>query len=267
MKKINSEEFLKKTSETIFSTGFEEIDECLKNVEKGSIITIGARPSMGKTSFALSILNNLLEKDKKVFYFSPSTTMNGIIKKLISNKYNLYPYELEKMPDYKEKSAKYLDFLAKKDLFINNLVNLTVEDIENEIEEDTPDVVFIDYIQLLKMPKAPNFTDSINIAVQEIKRIAQDTGVIFVLLSQLSRAVEQRLDKRPLLSDIRNSSLLEEISDIVIMLYRDSYYNSDNIENQYQAEIIFRKNEFGPLALITLAYTHGGFKNITRVEF
>ncbi len=229
MNKINAEEFLKNTEENVFSTGFSEIDELLPNVDKGSIITIGARPAMGKTSFALSIVSHLLADNKKVFYFSPSATVKRITKRLISNKLKIHSYEFEKELQTNENSIKEaLKYYSDKNLYINDKTNITVEDIETEVKENIPDFVFIDYIQLLKMPKAPNFTDSINIAVQEIKRIANETGVIFVIISQLSRAVEERLDKRPLLSDIRNSSLLEELSDIVLMIYRDGYYNLED---------------------------------------
>ena len=117
------------------------------------------------------------------------------------------------------------------------------------------------------MPKAPNFTDSINLAVQEIQRIARETGVIFVLLTQLSRSVESRCDKRPLLSDIRNSSLLEELSDVVMMLYRESYYNCDDETNKNLAEINFPKNNFGPLPIIMLKFENGIFSDLPQMTF
>ncbi len=268
MNKINTEELLKKSDEIYFSTGFEDIDECMLNVDKGSIITIGSRPAMGKTSLAFSILNYLLEENKKVFYFSPSNTIKMIEKLLIINKLGIDFFHFEK--ELKSKGnlfKKTLEYYSDKEFYISDKTNLTVEDIENEIKENIPDVVFIDYIQLLKMPKAPNFTDSINLAVQELKRIAQETGVIFVILTQLSRGVEERCDRRPLLYDIRNSSLLEELSDVVMMIYRESYYNFDDETNKNLAEIIFRKNNFGPLSVIMLRFEKGRFSNVNDTTF
>ncbi len=262
MEKITGKEFDSIKDENYFSTGFTDIDEFIKYVDKGSVITIGARPCMGKTSFAVSIVNHLLEENKKVFYFSPSTNIKRFAKRLISNKLGINHFDFIKIDKVVKSGAKYY---SEKELYIDDKTNLTVEDIENEIKENTPDVVFIDYIQLLKMPKASNFTDSINLAVQEIKRIARETGVIFVLLTQLSRSLESRCDKRPMICDIRNSSLLEELSDVILMIYRDGYYNSDEDAIKNLAEIILCKNEFGPLATANLKFNGGNFENMTNV--
>ena len=110
------------------------------------------------------------------------------------------------------------------------------------------------------MPKAPNLTEATNLAIQEIKRIAIENETIIVLLSQLSRSVEARCDKTPMLSDLRNGSLLEEISDIVLLIYRDEYYNSDSDRKNY-AEIFIAKNQFGPTCVISLKYNTPFFDN------
>ncbi|MBR6163859.1 AAA family ATPase [bacterium] len=267
MKKIDAKEFLKQTDETVFTTGFSEIDEFIKNVDKGSILTIGARPSMGKTFFAISILTHLLEENKKVCWFSPSLPMNNVIKRLAAHKLEIMPFQLDRNPELKKKISDAVEYFAQKDLFIDDSSLLTIENIEEEIKTEAPDVVFIDYLQLLKMPKAPNFTDSINLAVQEIHRIAKETGVIFIILSQLSRALESRLDKRPMLFDIRSSSMLEELSDVVMMLYRDEYYNHDDESNKGLAEVIFCKNEFGPTGLVHLLFNRIKFKDYTYENF
>lgn len=264
MEKITGNIFNFKEDENNFSTGFKDIDSYIKHVEKGSIITIGSRPAMGKTSFALSILNHLIEQDKKVFWFSPSSNIKHFAKRLIANRLGIHHFDFIKIDNTVKSGAK---FYGEKELYVNDKTDLTVEDIENEIKENTPDVVFIDYIQLLKIPKAPNFTDSINLAVQEIKRIAQDTGVIFVLLTQLSRAVEQRCDKRPLLSDIRNSSLIEELSDVIMMIYRDEYYNRDDEYSKNRAEIIVGKNNYGVGFIAHLKFENGCFANEVPIEF
>ena len=254
-------------NEPVFTTGFEDIDYLLKYCTKGSIITIGGRPSMGKTAFAINILNNLLEQNKKVIYFSVSTSATVFERKLLVSKTQTEFKKLIKSPDIIDKAV---NFYKNKELIVSYKNNTSVEDIEKLITEHKPDVVFIDYIQLIKMPKAPNFSDSINLAVQEIKRIADETGCIFVILTQLSRALENRCDKRPLLTDIRSCSLLEELSNVVMMIYREEYYNRENIENKGKAEIILLKNDFGGNFWIPLLFQSSVacFKNpIKTCEF
>jgi replicative DNA helicase len=273
MQRITGDELKKFKKEDNFSTGFRDIDEYMGYVEKGSIITIGARPSMGKTNFALNILLHLAEKKKKVFYFSMDLPTERIIKRILCLKTEMPALKILQ-GDLKEKDWDKLSdamaVLADYFIYINDKSALTVDALEEEIKnsEVKPDVVFIDYIQLLKMPKAPNYTDSINLAMQEIKRITKETGVIFVILTQLSRAVESRYDKRPMLSDIRSSNLLEELSDVVMMIYRDEYYNTDDETNKNLAEIIFCKNDFGPTMAINLRFVRElcSFRNIEPIR-
>ena len=260
MEKITAKELKFNEDENNFSTGFDEIDSCLKYIDKGSIITIGGRPAMGKSSFAVSILNNLLEQGKKIFYYSGGINKSRLMKRIIANRLKLNYFETEiKQVTKRSLFNEAIKYYTDKEFYIEDKVNFSVSDIEEEIKKNPPDIVFIDYIQLIKMPKAPNFTDSINIAVQEIKRIAHQTGVIFVLLTQLSRALEQRTDKRPLPSDIRSSSLLEELSDVIMMIYRDSYYNIEDESNRHRAEINICKHDFGPLGIVWMRFENGYF--------
>jgi replicative DNA helicase len=111
------------------------------------------------------------------------------------------------------------------------------------------------------MPKAPNLTEATNLAIREVKRIAVENNVIVVLLSQLSRAVEGRFDKHPLLSDLRNGSLLEEISDMILMIYREEYYSA---EPEFpRNEIIVAKNTMGPTGTVCLDFKNGYFRNFS----
>ena len=259
-----NENLFERDIEPVFSTGFNDIDELLKLTTKGSIITIGARPSMGKTSFAISILNHLLEQKKKVFYFSLQYSKTIFERRLIANKAQADYIKLSRFQKYLKPA---MEFYEDKELTVDYTANITVEEIEKKVKENVPDIVFIDYIQLVKMPKAPNFSDSINLAVQEIKRIADETGCIFVILTQLSRALECRCDKRPMLSDIRNCGLLEEISNVIMMIYRDEYYNKENTENRGKAEISIIRNDFGHSSTIILLFQPNicCFKNPLKV--
>ena len=141
---------------------------------------------------------------------------------------------------------------------------MTTDDIEIDIEKFKPEIVFVDYVQLLEAPKAPNRTEAINLVIKELKRIAVTHNVILILLSQLSRAVVGRCDKHPLLSDLRNGSLLEEISDIVLFVYREEYYSAE-MENPSN-EIIVAKNSMGPVGIVSLDFKHGFFRNFKRED-
>lgn len=251
-----------------FTTGFLELDYFLSNIKGGDIITIGARPAMGKTSFAISILNHLLDKNKTVAYFSFEMTKELLAKRILASKAQVQTFlPKEKQNEiYFKKLKDVLTWFANKNCYINDKLLLSVEEIEEEIVQLKPDIVFIDYIQLVKMPKAPNMTEAINYAIQEIKRIAKENNTVVILLSQVSRAVETRCDKRPMLSDLRNSSTLEELSDIVLFIYRDEYYNAI-IENDLEknlAQIIVGKNKLGTTGTVYLKFVDGYFKNCMK---
>ncbi len=254
---LNEQERLKMTD--FFSTGFEELDIFCKYIEGGNVITIGGRPAMGKTNFSISLINHMVEKNKNVLCFIMDSPKSKYVMRLVSEKIGTPLLKLLDGKVREEEVNIVLDSYIDKKLEIVDKTNLKIEDIETKIQEIKPDIVFIDYVQLIEAPKAPNLTEAVNLVIKEIKRIAVENNVIVVLLSQLSRAVEARFDKHPLLSDLRNGSLLEEISDVILMIYRDSYYES---EPEFpQNKIIIEKNLVGPVGTIYLDFKHGFFRN------
>ena len=194
-----------------------------------------------------------------------SESKERIVKRLIADKLNcpLSSFSGGKTADYE--ISLLLETYANKKIEIVDKSSLVIEEFEEKIQELKPEIVFVDYVQLLKMPKAPNLTEATNLIIHEIKKIAVENNVIVVLLSQLSRSVEARCDKHPLLSDLRNGSLLEEISDIVLMIYRDDYYNLEE-ENDI-AEIMVVKNSLGNTGAINLKFENGYFRNIVANTF
>lgn len=258
-------DLLNSKEKTYFTTGFKDIDNILGFIEKGSLITIGGRPAMGKKSFAISITNHLIEQNKKVLWFSLEITERQLAKQFLEVKTELgYRLKFELTQKQKEIEQAF-EFYSSKELYINDKTNISVEDIEEQINTQKPDYVFIDYIQLVRM-KAPNMTEAVNFAVLELKRIARETGVIFIILTQLSRALECRLDKRPILSDIRNTNLLEELSDVIMMIYREEYYHPDEVECKGYAEILIEKNVNNCTGPTSLIYFDGVFKNLSKTE-
>ena len=243
----------------LFSTGFEELDVFCKFLEGGNIMIIGGRPGMGKTNFALSIVNHLLDCQKSVMYISMEMSAERLVQRLVAEKLTIPMHNLLTGNVSTQELETALKSYENKTLFINDNINITLEDLENYIKESKPEVVFIDYIQMLEAPKAPNLTEATNLAIKEVKRMAIENNVIVVMLSQLSRAVEGRFEKYPMLSDLRNGSLLEELSDVVLLLYRDEYYNPET--EHHKGDVYIRKNSLGPSGAISLDFKNGFYKN------
>jgi replicative DNA helicase len=167
------------------------------------------------------------------------------------------PNEISKREKSVEKIMKALDKLSKYDLTIYD-EHFNVEDIKERIEQHKPEFVFIDYLQLLDVPNKKPRSESYEKVMRNLKQIARDNNCIIFITSQLSRALESRCDKRPLLSDLRESGAIENISDVVMFIYRDDYYNSCSDEdyaiNKGTAEIIVAKNKYGTMATIRLLF-------------
>lgn len=254
---LRGQDKLKKTE--LFTTGFEDLDVFTKYLEGGNILTIGGRPAMGKTSLALSLVNHLLEKNKNILYFSINVSKERFVQKLVAEKIGMPIFQLMEGKVCEKEVNTVLDSFENKSLEIVDKGILSIEDIERNIKEIKPEIVFVGYVQLIEAPKAPNRTEAINLVIKEIKRIAVENNVIIILLSQLSRAVESRCDKRPLLSDLRNGSLLEEVSDTILFIYREEYYS---IETEYpNNEIIIAKNTMAQTGTILLDFKNGFFRN------
>lgn len=240
---------LENQNQNWFETGFEELDSLIQLPDReGALITIGGRPAMGKTAFVLSMVEKLVKKKKKILMFSLRMNQYSVLKRLLSlfaevdfmkiKTNNLTPKDWEKL-------ALSLSELSECDLTIDDTSALNIKDIENKIKEEKPEVVFVDYIQLISGKKNEDRITHIENVMINLQRIAKENGVIIFMTSQLSRAVENRLDKRPLLSDLRESGAIENISDVVIFLYRDDYYQKNDTLKKGECEVIIAKNKFG----------------------
>ena len=251
-------EDLENQNKTLFETGFEDLDSILSiQDKKGAVITIGARPAMGKTTFMLSIMENILQKNKKCLYFSLEMSKEQLIKRILFQKAEV-SFVKSKLNNFIakdwEKLADAMNNLSKWDLFVDDNSGTVTKEIEAAIKEQKPDVVFIDYFQLLGCKPKQDRLTQIEENMKDLKRIAKEYGVVIFIASQLSRAAESRCDKRPLLSDLRESGAIENISDVVIFLYRAEYYNfmedDDELRKKGEAEVIIAKNKFGPCGII-----------------
>lgn len=278
-------EVLEKVYESIFEekppvlqTGFRDLDTILSGVENSSLITIGARPAMGKTSFATNIMLNLLEQNKKCLFFSLEMSEEQAIKRLLGQIGEVdsmllrNPDGILRRKQSVEKIAEALNKISKYDLTIIDDVH-NADEIKEQIEQIKPEFVFIDYLQLIDVPSKKPRSESFEKVMRDLKKIAKDNNCIIFMTSQLSRAIESRCDKRPLLSDLRESGAIENISDVVMFIYRRDYYtNPDYDEEDYarvkgQAEIIVAKNRGGCVDTIRLLFRSSIMKFFSQPEF
>lgn len=245
-----------------FITGFNYLDAVLSGVEKGNLITIGARPAMGKTAFMTSILYNLLKSDKKCIVFSLEMSINQYLKRLIAQVGEIELFSLnnnELLNDRKNEEIKTaLDIISSFDLSIFD-DTYKLDEIRNKIETEKPEYVFIDFLQLLETPRKKQRSEAITNIMLDLKQTAKENNCIIFISSQLSRALETRYDKRPMLSDLRESGDIENISDVVLLIYRDEYYKAcvddeDYALNKGKAEIIVAKNKMGAVGTIELLF-------------
>lgn len=243
-------------------TGFNDLDSVLYGVEKGSLITIGGRPSIGKTAFMTSILYNFLKQDKKCLLFSLEMSISRYLKRLIAQVGEIELCSLnnnEFLDDRKKEKIKTaLEIISCFDLTIFD-DTYNIDEIRNKIETEKPEYVFIDYLQLLDTPRKKQRSEAITNIMLDLKQTAKENNCIIFINSQLSRALETRYDKHPMLSDLRESGDIENISDVVLLIYRDEYYKAcvddeDYALNKGKAEIIIAKNKMGAVCTIELLF-------------
>ncbi len=240
----------------MLNTGFRDLDAVLSGVEKGVLITIGGRPAIGKTAFMTSILYNFLKQNKKCLLFSLEMSTSQYLKRLIAHigEIGLFSLNNPNVLDDKNKEniKTALDIISSCNLSIFD-DTYKIEEILSRIETEKPEYVFIDYLQLIDIPRKKQRSEAITNIMLDLKKIAKENNCIVFINSQLSRAIEIRCDKRPMLSDLRESGDIENISDVVLLIYREEYYDADAL-NKGKAEIIIAKNKMGTVCTIELLF-------------
>lgn len=252
---------------TGIDTGFKDLNRMTDGLQGNNLIIIGARPSMGKTAFALNIgANACMLQDARVEIFSLETPEKRLAKRIISSTGHINAEYMRRMqfPDEatRAKFTATVGMVDKFDLHIHDKSSITVEEIRSivaaghrqAVKEGKKHLVIIDYLQLI------NYIGPLNNPVQQIghisralKVMASDYDIPVVALSQLSRKVEERQDKRPMMSDIRESGNIEQDADVIAFLYRDDYYDKES-EAKNITEIIIAKNRDGAVGTINLAF-------------
>ncbi len=245
------------------STGFPDLDTCISGLCKSELILIAARPGMGKTSFALNMaLHAGKHSGKTVVFFSLEMSREQLIMRLISNESFVDGKKLltgRLSEDDWTKIAAASAVLNRTDIRMDDNAMLTVADMSAKCRRvENLGLVVIDYLQLMQSSGNPNASkENRQQAVSEISRslkiMAKELNVPVLCLSQLSRANEARQNKRPMLSDLRESGAIEQDADVVLFLYREGYYD-ENTDNPNLTECIVAKNRNGETGTIHLQW-------------
>ena len=266
---LNALEKIEKASKskgtvTGIPTGFLDLDYKLSGLQPSDLILVAARPSMGKTAFVLNIAQHIAFKsNKSVAIFSLEMSKEQLVNRLFSLESQVDSQALRtgnlKDADW-EKLIESAGIIGKSNLIIDDTPGISVSELRSKCRkfklEHGLDVIIIDYLQLMSGSvgkRSDSRQQEISDISRSLKGIARELNVPVIALSQLSRAVEQRPEHRPMLSDLRESGAIEQDADVVMFIYRDDYYNKDT-ETPNQAEIIIAKQRNGPIGTVHLAW-------------
>lgn len=251
-------------------TGFTQLDNITSGLNKSDLIIIAARPGMGKTSFAMNIAENVAKSKKgNVVVFNLEMSKEQLASRLLSTEARVNSNNLRTgriSTDEWTQLATSAGYLGTLPMLIDDTANITVQQMKAKLRRvENLSLVIIDYLQLMgTASKSDNRVVVISEITRQLKIMAKELNVPVVLLSQLSRAVEGRNDKRPLLSDLRESGSIEQDADIVLFLYRDAYYNKES-EQQNISECIIAKNRHGEVGTVKLIW-NGQFTLFSNPE-
>ena len=249
------------------STGFNAIDKMLQGLQDGDLIVVAGRPSMGKTAFALNIAENVALNEENpggVLFFSLEMSAEQLTTRLLAgmSRFNQQDIRSGRLDN---QQLSYIfeqgNKLKKIPFFIDDSSLLSPMELRararrvNRTEPNGLSLIVVDYLQLMQIPGSnENRVNQISEISRSLKSLARELNVPVIALSQLSRAVEQRgRDKKPMMSDLRDSGAIEQDADVIIFLYRDKQYNPDSEEGN-KAEIIVGKQRNGPTGIVTLSF-------------
>lgn len=241
-------------------TGYSDLDKYMI-LEKASLITVGARPAIGKTAFGINLAyRNAIEHN--VLYVNLEMSTNQITNRILSSmsKVELWKLTNKKINDEEAgKIVNKLEAFEKLNLSLldctDNNFHVIVQEIKRIHEKSNLDLIVIDYLTLMQAKGFSNKNLEVEYMANKLKALSKELNTCIVVLAQLSREVDKRADKRPIQADLRDSGGIEQASNIVMFLYRDDYYSpNENSEALSFLEIILRKNRNGDLGTVVLGY-------------
>ena len=254
---------------TGLSSGFDSLDALTSGFRPGSLNVLAGRPSMGKSTLALNIANHL-SNTKNVLFFSLEMSQVQLMMKMVSCDSNIPLTKVERGQLDDDEQTSFYQNLAQagnKNMNIIDKSGLSVKNIfstAKKLNSDKKiDIILIDYLQIMKYDKGREVSELGNIT-RELKYLSKDLEIPIILLSQLSRGVEQRENKRPFMSDLRSSGEIEQDADMIMFVYRDDYYHDDS-PDRGQAELIVAKNRMGQIGFVKCNFD-GNYSRFSDIE-
>ena len=262
---------------TGLSTGFAGLDKITTGLHEDNLIILAARPAMGKTALALNIAKHVaVNENKPAVIFSLEMGAEDLIERMVASEGMVPAYHLKTgnlSTDEWRRLVQAQSNLYNAPIFVNDTAGIRISEIRSNARKLAQEmgglgIIIIDYLQLITGSKGENRQQIVSEISRELKILAKDLKVPVIALSQLSRAVEQRQEKRPMLSDLRESGSIEQDADIVAFLYREAYYQKEHADSQEVnnvTELILEKNRHGSLGTVKL-YFHKEYTKFSSVE-
>jgi replicative DNA helicase len=250
-------------SVTGVSSGFSELDAVTAGFQPGNLIILAARPSMGKSALGISIAANVVRSGTPCAFFTLEMSKQEVTQRLIclEGKIDSHKIRTGKLAEEDwSRLSKACATLEQVPMFLDDTPGLTLFELRSRAQtlkrrEPNLGMIIVDYLQLMAMGgNVESRLQEVSSLSRGLKALAKDLDVPIIALSQLSRAVEQRTDKRPVLSDLRESGSIEQDADLVMFIYRDEYYNGEESEQQGLAEVHVAKHRNGPTETIKLNF-------------
>jgi len=259
------------------ATGFTDLDKEIGGLQPGNLVVVAARPSMGKTALALGMAEHAaLVQERSVAIFSLEMSGDEIIQRLLAATAVVSSERIRAgrlAPEDWARIGRAADRLSAARLFIDDSEGVTVGEMRTKTRRlksrEGLDLLIVDYIQLMEGPRSrrdENRVQELSSISRGLKMLARDLRVPIICVSQLNRAPDARTDKRPMLSDLRESGAIEQDADLVLMIYRDDYYNPETSEEKGIAEVNVAKNRHGPTGKVRLTFrgSYAKFDNLAR---
>ena len=256
------------------STGFKDLDRKLQGLQDGDLIIVAARPSMGKTALSMNIVENfIVNKDIPggILVFSLEMPAEALTTRLLASNARIDQQKVRAASMNKEELNKFMESSSRlKDLplYVDDSSMLSPMELRaraRRIARQEPNglsLIVVDYLQLMQIPGSQeNRVNQISEISRSLKMLAKELNIPVIGISQLNRAVDQRPNKKPIMSDLRDSGAIEQDADVILFIYRDEVYNEDS-EHGNKAEIIIGKQRNGPIGKVSLTF----LKEFTRFE-
>jgi replicative DNA helicase len=258
-------------------SGFAGLDEFLGGFRRSDLVIVGGRPSMGKTSLALSVARNAaVEHGACIALFSLEMSREPLVLRLLSNESGVNSRRIRPglhNEDEERRIMEAIGILAESQIYIDDTPMLRMSEIRGKAVrldyEHSIDLIIVDYLQLMQGDRrVDNRVQEVSEISRSLKGLARELNVPVLAVSQLSRAPEGRASHEPQLSDLRESGSIEQDADVVLFIYRDEYYNPNETESREQADIIIAKHRNGPTGRIKFRFRHelARFENLTSEE-